>query len=56
MFCARAHKTENCRYDVIQFVVHKKKISKHVLEKYANCGGNHQDIAFKCPVKRKIKY
>ena len=33
----------------------KGKICIHVVPKYANCGGNHQATAFRCPARQKAQ-
>ena len=33
----------------------KREIGIYVVLKYANCGGNHQATAFRCPAKQKAQ-
>ena len=52
---AGAHKAENHRCGVIGCTRKMGKICTHVTPKCANCGGNHQAIAFKCSAQLKAQ-
>ena len=53
IICVGDHKVENHAYGVTGCNIRKGKICTHVTPKCANCGGNHQAIAFKCPARLK---
>ena len=53
VICAGAHKSENHKCGVTGCTVKKGKICIHVVPKCANCGGNHQATAFRCPARQK---
>lgn len=53
--CAGAHKSENHKCGVTGCTAKKGKICVHVVPKCANCGGNHQATAFRCPARRKAQ-
>ena len=53
--CAGAHKSENHQCGVMGCTVKKGKICIHVVPKCANCGGNHQATAFRCPARQKAQ-
>lgn len=53
--CAGAHKSENHKCGFTGCTVKKGKICIHVVPKCANCGGNHQATAFRCPAGQKAQ-
>ena len=55
VICAGAHKVENHRCGVTGCTIKMGKICTHVTPKCANCGGNHQAIAFKCPARLRAQ-
>ena len=55
VICAGAHKTENHSCGVTGCGAKKGKICIHVVPKCANCGGNHQATAFRCPARQKAQ-
>ena len=55
VICAGAHKSENHKCGVTGCTVKKGKICIHVVPKCANCGGNHQATAFRCPARQKAQ-
>ena len=55
MICAGAHKSENHRCGVTGCAAKAGKICIHVVPKCANCGGNHQATAFRCPARQKAQ-
>ena len=55
VICAGAHKTENHACGVTGCGVKKGKICIHVVPRCANCGGNHQATAFRCPARQKAQ-
>ena len=55
VICAGAHKTENHRCGVTGCAAKKGKICIHVVPKCANCGGNHQATAYRCPARQKAQ-
>ena len=55
VICAGAHKSENHECGVTGCVVKRGKICVYVVPKCANCGGNHQATAFKCPARQKAQ-
>ena len=55
VICAGAHKAENHRCGVTGCTIKMGKICTHVTPKCANCGGNHQATAFKCPARLKAQ-
>ena len=55
VICAGAHKAEDHRCGVIGCTAKMGKICTHVTPKCANCGGNHQATAFKCPARLKAQ-
>lgn len=54
VICAEAHKIENHVYGVTRYRV-KKNICIYIIQRYANCDGNHQATAFGCPVKQNAQ-
>ena len=55
VICAGDHKVESHRCGVTGCMVKMGKIRTHVTAKCANCGGNHQTTAFKCPARLKAQ-
>ncbi len=55
MICAGAHMVENHKCGVIGRTAKIGKICTHIIPKCANCGGNHQATAFKCPAKLRVQ-
>lgn len=55
VICAGAHKVESHKCEVIGCMAKIGKICTHVIPKCANCGGNHQATAFKCPAKLRAQ-
>ncbi len=55
VICAGAHKSENHKCGVTGCITKKGKICIHVVPKCANCGGNHQATAFRCPARQKAQ-
>ena len=55
VICAGDHKAEDHVCGVTGCNVRKGKICAHVTPKCANCGGNHQATAFKCPAWLKAQ-
>ena len=55
VICAGAHKSENHKCGVTGCTAKKGKICIHVVPKCANCGGNHQATAFRCPARQKAQ-
>ena len=53
--CAGAHRVENDRCGVTGCTIKMGKICTHITPKCANCGGNHQATAFKCPARLKAQ-
>lgn len=52
---AGVHKSENHKCGVTDCAAKWGKICVHVVPKCANCGGNHQVTAFKCPARQKAQ-
>ena len=55
VICAGAHKVENHKCGVTGCTTKVGKICTHVTPKCANCGGNHQATAFRCPARLKAQ-
>ncbi len=55
VICAGAHKVESHKCGVIGCTAKMGKICTHIIPKCANCGGNHQATAFKCPAKLRAQ-
>lgn len=55
VICAGAHKVESHKCGVTGCTVKMGKICTHVIPKCANCGGNRQATAFKCPAKLRAQ-
>lgn len=55
VICAGAHKSENHKCGVTGCTVKMGKICIYVVPKRANCGGNHQATAFRCPARQKAQ-
>lgn len=55
MICTGAHKVENHKCGVIGYTAKIGKICTYVTSKCANCEGNHQATAFKCPAKLRAQ-
>lgn len=55
IICVGVHKAENHRCGVTGCIVKGGEICTHVTPKYANCGGNHQATAYKCPARLKAQ-
>ena len=51
--CAGIHKSENHQCGIMGWTSKKGKICIHVVPKCANCGSNHQAIAFRCSARQK---
>ena len=55
VICVGAHKAENHRCGVTGCTIKMGKICTQVTPKCANCEGNHQATAFKCPARLKAQ-
>lgn len=55
VICAGAHKVGSHKCGVTGCMTKIGKICTHVIPKCANCGGNNQATAFKCPAKLKAQ-